>query len=139
MVLYSSLRDCKSPKVSMIFLSILTELNNTELWMVFIHLPISNISSYLFKPWKTFQMSHLQLVSPSPSYSKAFIVLKQVSSPSVSVYFLWLTLCGLLRLQSLLTVSSLFPVPYHSVLSSDLDLVIHMYLKIPENFIRQIL
>ena len=67
--LNSNLLHSKFPQVSRIFLSILTDLNNTVVWMVFTHPLI------LLILWWLYQEHPLQVVSPSPSCSSVFSVL----------------------------------------------------------------
>ena len=94
-VFHWSLSDNKFCQVS----SSLTNLNNTIVEMVSILLPISNLSIFLFKSLGTTK-KQLQLVSPSPSCSVAFLVLWQGLSTCLSFRFLWFSLCGPLRQQS---------------------------------------
>ena len=49
-IFYWNLNDSKSPQISRTLLSILADLNCAVVWIVLIHLPISNSSSCLFKP-----------------------------------------------------------------------------------------
>ena len=75
MVFHWSLRDRKSPQVSRTLLSSLADLSNAIVWTVSACSPISNSSSDLWDFQKPFKARHLQLVSPSPICSIAFLVL----------------------------------------------------------------
>ena len=75
MIFLSSLNDSKPPQVSRTLPSILTDLNNAVIWIVS-NLPPPSISAppaLLPILGGLFQVHHLQLVSPSPSGSIAFL------------------------------------------------------------------
>ena len=75
MVFHWSVSDSQSPQVTRTLRNILTDLNDAVVWMVAACPLISNASSHLNKPLGIFQAYLLQLVSLSPSYSIAFLVL----------------------------------------------------------------
>ena len=54
MMFHWNLSDSKSPHVSRTLLSILANLNNFVVWMVWIFPPISNSSSLFPGPWELF-------------------------------------------------------------------------------------
>ena len=64
MVSHWSLSDSKSPQVSGILLSILTDINNAVVWMVPTHPVNSKSSSLCINPLMTLQTHQLQWLSP---------------------------------------------------------------------------
>ena len=97
MVFQWSLRDRKSPQVFRTFLSILADLNNAAVWMVWARSLIFNSSSSLTKRlWgfyfkcSGYKWYHRHLNSP------LIFVLSQGLSTFLSFRFLWCSLCRLL-------------------------------------------
>ena len=74
MVFHWNLSNSKSPRASRILLSILADLNNTVVWMIFDRPPISNSSRPFPHLWGPFQARQLLLVSLWLSLSRAFFV-----------------------------------------------------------------
>ena len=101
-----SLGDSKSSQVSRTFLSNLTDLNNSILWIVSTSPQISrSIQVPLLILWVLFQVCQLQLISPSLSCSIVvcflfFSVAWQSLDAYLSFCFLLLILCGLPERQS---------------------------------------
>ena len=77
----------------MILLSILADLNYIVVWMVSAGLSISTTYSPSQSLCGSFQVYHLQLVSPSPSCF-IFFALRQGPSILLSFGFLWFLFCG---------------------------------------------
>ena len=140
MVSHWSLSDSKSLKVSRSLLSILTDLNNTVVWMVST-CPLISKSSGTFT-------NHLEIVPNAPVtigitvtfMFHSFLVLWQGLHIYFSFRFLLFLLCGLPKRQSpLFSRFSLFSLSITR--SGRLDEIrspvcICLYLKIPENFVR---
>ena len=121
----------KSPGLFFVFLPILMQsLGWSPLVLLFPSPPLL---------WWLNRVHQLQLVSPSIPCSTVFSVLLQSLSTYLSFCFLSVLLCGQLERQSLLSGSFFFFFYYHSVWSSGRDLVICLYLKTPEKFVRLIL
>ena len=101
--------------------------------------PIYNSSRPSSSIWGPFRVHQLQLVSPSPSCSIAFLVLWKSLSTYFFFRFLWFSLWDSPRRQSLQFSRFSFFINYLAVMSSGLDLVICLYLKILEKFVPLIL
>ena len=72
MVFHWSLGDSKSPQISRTLLSILADLNNAIVWMVFTCPLISKSSSLWINPFVTVLNALITIVSPSLSCSTVF-------------------------------------------------------------------
>ena len=139
MVFHWSLSDSKSPQVSRIHLRILAVLSNAVIWIVSTHPPTSKSSRPFYNP--------LVIVPKAPitigiivtlmfhSFSNYLARSRYLSFFSLSFNFiLWST--GTAK-STILEV--LFFVDYHKVWPSGRNQVIHLYVKIPEEFVCVIL
>ena len=138
MVFHWSLSNIKFLQISRKNLCILANLNNTIVPKVSI-CPIYHTFCPFPSLCEPFKVHKSQLVSPSPSSTTAFFILLQGASTSLSLRFLWFSLSGHLGQQyPLYSKTSLFG-NHHEVWSSGRDLVICLYPKISEKFVRLIL
>ena len=92
MIFHWSLNDSKSPQVFRTLLSILTDLNNTVVWMVSARSPISNSSSPLNKYLGIIPSAPLTIGTTVIFMLHSFLVLMQ--GTSFLFRFLWFSLCG---------------------------------------------
>ena len=105
-------------------MSILLDRKHVVVWMVSILPLISIFSNPLSNTFGPFQPHQLYLVSPSLSFSTAFLVLWQGLRTCLSPYFLWFSLCGPLEWQNPLDYKfffSLFSGNYNQVFWLELD------------------
>ena len=99
MFFHWSLNNRKSPQVSRTLVSILAYLSNGVFWIVSMHPPISNSSSFLTKRLGIVPWVPITIGITVTFMFNSFFVLWQGVSTCVSFYLLWLFLCGLLGRQ----------------------------------------
>ena len=135
---YWRLSDSKSPQVPRTLLSILDDLINSVVWMVSVLLRISNSSSRFSKL--------LGVISSTPTtnditvtltFKSFFLVLWQNLSIYLFACFYFYT--EVRQNSKIISAANSFFVNWYEVRSSNRSLVFHLYLKIPENFMRVIL
>ena len=103
MVFSWKLSGSKSPQVSRTLLSILANLNNAVIWMVFARSLISNSSSPLIKPFEIIQSAPITInITISLMFHNFFLVLWWGLSTCLSSCFLWFSPCGPLGWLSIL-------------------------------------
>ena len=134
MVSYWSLSDSKSPPVSMTLLSILTIFNNAVVWMVSTRPVISKSSSLWINPSVTVPRAPITIgIIVTFMFHSFFNSLGgRVICPSFHI--LSISFCGQPGQQSPQFCKFSFFVDYYKVWSSGRDLVIYLYVKIPEEF-----
>ena len=135
-----SLSDNESPQVSRTLLSILTDLINAVVWMVSTRPVISKSSSPLNNPLVTVPRAPIII-----GIIVTFMFYSSFNSLARSRYLfffshsfsftLWLARIAKSTIQRVLSIF----IDYYKVWSSGRDLVIRLYLKIPEEFVRLIL
>ena len=137
MVFHWSLSYNKSPQVSRNLLSILADLNNTVVWMVSPHPFISKASSLRTNPLVTAPRALITI-----GIIVTFMIYSYFNSLSRSRYlslfshFLNFTLWSAMRAKSTILQVLFYFVDYFKIWSSGQDLVISLYLKVPEEFVR---
>ena len=84
------LSDGRPSQVSRTHLSILADLNNAVVWWSLFVFKFPTLPVLSLSLWGLFQVLQIQLVSPSPPSSTAFLVLWQGPSTCLLFCFLWL-------------------------------------------------
>ena len=135
MVFHWNLSNSKCPQVSRIRLSILADLNNAIVWMVFIHPLISKSSSPFINPSVTVSRAPIIIGINVPFMFHSFF-----NSLARSRYLSFFLVSFNFTLWSAGTVESsilhvLFFVDYYMVWLSGRDSVIRFYVKIPLAFV----
>ena len=134
MVSHWSLSDNKSPQVYRTLLSIMADLNNAVVWMVSTRPLISKSSSPYTHYLVTVPRAPITIVM----FHSFFNSLTRSRFLSL-FHILSISLWGLLRHQSSQFYKFSFFVDYYKIWLSGWDLVICLYLKIPEEFVHFIL
>ena len=129
-----------SPQVSMTLLSILADLNNAVVWMVSTRPVISKYSSPCTNSLVTLPRAPITIgiivTFMFHSFFNSLAKLRYLSLFSHSFIF---TLWSAGTAKSTILHVLFFVVEYYKIWSSGQDLVIRLYLKIPEEFVRLIL
>ena len=135
MDLHWSLSHSKSPQVSRTLLSILAVLNNAVVRMVFICPPTSKSASPFHNPLVTEPKSPITIGIIVPFMFRSFSIPKQGRDTYPSFHVLSVLFCGQPVQQSRQFCKfSFFVIDYYKVWSSGRDLVIHVYVKVPSDF-----
>ena len=133
MVFHWSLSDSKGPQVFRALLSILAVLNNAVVWIISTRLPTSKSSSSFSNPLDTEPNAPTTIgIIVTFMFSRFFNSLARSRFLSFSLYFsftLWSA--GTAKSTILQVLWVFFPVDYYKVCSSDRDLVILLYVKVP--------
>ena len=90
---YWSLSDTKFLLVSRTLLSIPANLNNAAVWILWFVLRFPTLPVPFIRFWGLFQTHHLQVESPSPSFSWVFLVLWLCLNCRLTFRFLLFSFC----------------------------------------------
>ena len=137
-VSHSNLSDNKSPQVSSTLLSILSALNNANyVWMVSTHLVISRSLSPCINPLVTVPRAPITIDIVTLMFHSFFNSIARSRYLSFFPHSFSFTLWSARTVKSWLTTaaSSLFFIDYNKIWSSGWDLVIRLFLQIPEEFV----
>ena len=136
MVFHRSLSSSKPPQVSRTLLSILADLNNAVVWMVFARPLISKSASPCTNPLITVQRAPITIGTPPLlSYSTVFSIPYQ--SPDIYLSFTFIQFYPVVRWDS--KISKFCKFSFFILFSFYYNEVIRLYLKIPEKFVSLIL
>ena len=113
MVFHLSLSDNKSPRVSMTFLSILVDLDNTVVWIFSIRPLILNSSGTFTMPLGIVPRAAIIIGIIVTFMLHSFLVLRQGLRTCLYFHFLWFSLYGF--------PFSIFLIIYYQVWSSGWD------------------
>ena len=140
MVFHRSLSDSKSPQVSSTLLSIQADLNNAVVWRVSPRPIISKPSSLCTNPLVSVPRAQITIVIIITFMFRIFFQFPskvQVHIPLFIFFQFYTMVCRDGKVHN--PTNSLFFIDYNKVWSSCLNLVIRLYVKIPEEFVRVIL
>ena len=136
-----SLSDSESPRVSRTLLSILAVLNSAVVWMVLTHPKTSKSSNPLNNPFATVPKALIAIgtiVTFMFHSSFFFSIPLQGQGTYPSFHILSVLFSGQPGQQSPQFCKFSFFVDYYKVWSSSRDLVIPLYVKVPQEFMRVI-
>ena len=131
MVFHWSLSDSKSPQVSRTLLSILADLSNAVVWMVSF-LSLVSLPQFFFKL--------LESVPSAPVTTSITVTyVFHIFFCFLLLFFFTLCLYFRLLLSTVTVKSTRWQILFFLLINIQSGLLIHLYLKIPENFMRLIL
>ena len=139
MVFHWGLSDSRSPQISRALLSILADLNDTVVWMVSTLPLISKSSSPCTNPLVTVQRASITIVIIVIFMFHAFFNSQARSRYLSLISHSLISLCGQPGQQSpqfcKFSFFGVVVIDYYKIWSSGRDLVIRLYLEIPEEFV----
>ena len=135
MVFHWSLSDSKSPQISRTLLSILAVPNNVVVWMISTRPPTSKSSGPFSNPLVTVPNAPITIGIIVTCMFHSFFQFPSKVEVFILLFTFFQFYSGVSRYSKVDNfASSLLFVDYYSVWSSGRDLVIRLYVKVPEEF-----